>query len=51
MIVMHCAGRTRSIIGTETLRALGTPYPLAALENGTQGISGNTVQTGFLPTA
>ncbi len=37
MIVMHCAGRTRSIIGAETLRALGTPYPVAALENGTQG--------------
>ncbi len=36
-IVVNCAGRTRSIIGAETLRALGLPNPIAALENGTQG--------------
>lgn len=36
-IVVHCAGRTRSIIGAETLRALGIPNPVYALRNGTQG--------------
>ena len=34
---MHCVGRTRSIIGAETLRALGVRKPVLALENGTQG--------------
>jgi rhodanese-related sulfurtransferase len=36
-IVIHCAGRTRSIIGAQTLRNLGVPNPVFALENGTQG--------------
>ncbi len=36
-IVVNCAGRTRSIIGAETLRALGVKNPVLALENGTQG--------------
>jgi rhodanese-related sulfurtransferase len=36
-IVVNCAGRTRSIIGAETLRALGLPNKIVALENGTQG--------------
>lgn len=36
-VVINCAGRTRSIIGAETLRALGIRNPLFALENGTQG--------------
>ena len=36
-IVVNCAGRTRSIIGAQTLRYLGVPNPVAALENGTQG--------------
>jgi rhodanese-related sulfurtransferase len=36
-IVVHCAGRTRSIIGAQTLRNLGVPNPVIALENGTQG--------------
>lgn len=36
-IVVNCAGRTRSIIGAETLRRLGVPNPVYALENGTQG--------------
>lgn len=35
-VVVHCAGRTRSIIGTETLRALGVENPVFALEDGTQ---------------
>ena len=36
-IVVHCAGRTRSIIGAQTLIQLGLPNPIFALENGTQG--------------
>lgn len=36
-VVVHCAGRTRSIIGAQTLRHLGLPNPVLALENGTQG--------------
>lgn len=36
-IVIHCAGRTRSIIGAQILRSLGIPNPVVALENGTQG--------------
>lgn len=36
-VVVHCAGRTRSIIGAQTLRDLGIPNPVFALENGTQG--------------
>lgn len=36
-IIIHCAGRTRSIIGAQILRSLGVPNPVIALENGTQG--------------
>ena len=36
-IVVNCAGRTRSIIGAQTLIDLGVPNPVLALENGTQG--------------
>lgn len=36
-IVVNCAGRTRSIIGAQTLINLGVPYEVVALENGTQG--------------
>jgi rhodanese-related sulfurtransferase len=36
-IVINCAGRTRSIIGAQTLIDLGIPNPVYALENGTQG--------------
>ena len=36
-IVINCAGRTRSIIGAQTLIHLGLPNPVYALENGTQG--------------
>ncbi|MFA9439863.1 rhodanese-like domain-containing protein [Uliginosibacterium sp. sgz301328] len=36
-VVVHCAGRTRSIIGAQTLRHLGWLNPVLALENGTQG--------------
>jgi rhodanese-related sulfurtransferase len=36
-IVVNCAGRTRSIIGAQTLIDVGVPNPVFALENGTQG--------------
>jgi rhodanese-related sulfurtransferase len=37
LVVVHCAGRTRSIIGTQSLVNAGIPNPVAALENGTMG--------------
>ena len=36
-VVINCAGRTRSIIGAQTLRWLGVQNPVYALENGTLG--------------
>jgi rhodanese-related sulfurtransferase len=36
-IVINCAGRTRSIIGAQTLINLGIKNTILALENGTQG--------------
>jgi len=36
-IVINCAGRTRSIIGAQTLVNFGLGNPIYALENGTQG--------------
>jgi rhodanese-related sulfurtransferase len=47
-VVIHCAGRTRSIIGAQTLRNLGVPNPVIALENGTQGwaLAGLTLEHG-----
>jgi rhodanese-related sulfurtransferase len=36
-IVVNCAGRTRSILGAQTLIDFGVPNPVYALENGTQG--------------
>ena len=36
-IIVNCAGRTRSIIGAQTLINFGVPNPVYALENGTQG--------------
>ena len=36
-VVINCAGRTRSIIGAQSLRDCGVPNPVFALENGTQG--------------
>ena len=36
-VVVHCAGRTRSIIGAQTLIDLGVSEPVYALENGTVG--------------
>jgi len=36
-IIVNCAGRTRSILGAQTLINSGVPNPVFALENGTQG--------------
>ena len=47
-IVVNCAGRTRSIIGAQTLIDFGVPNPVVALENGTQGwtLAGLTLENG-----
>ena len=47
-VVVNCAGRTRSIIGAQTLRNLGLRNPIYALENGTQGwqLHGLTLEHG-----
>lgn len=37
LVLVHCAGRTRSIIGTQSLVNSGIPNPIAAVENGTMG--------------
>tara|TARA_R110001583_G_scaffold195257_2_gene370984 strand:- start:45701 stop:47293 length:1593 start_codon:yes stop_codon:yes gene_type:complete len=36
-VVINCAGRTRSIIGAQSLRNIGLKNPVFALRNGTQG--------------
>jgi rhodanese-related sulfurtransferase len=36
-VVVNCAGRTRSILGAESLRQAGLPNPVVALRNGTMG--------------
>lgn len=43
-IVVNCAGRTRSILGAQTLINLGIKSPVFALENGTQGWVLNDLQ-------
>ncbi|MFV0526293.1 MAG: rhodanese-like domain-containing protein [Acidimicrobiales bacterium] len=47
-VVVNCAGRTRSIIGSQSLIDAGLPNPVYALENGTMGweLAGLTVATG-----
>ena len=37
LVVVNCAGRTRSIIGAQSLRNAGLPNQVVALENGTMG--------------
>ena len=37
LIVVNCAGRTRSIIGAQSLINAGIPNPVVALKNGTMG--------------
>lgn len=36
-VIVHCAGRTRSIMGAQTLIESGVPNPVRSLENGTMG--------------
>ncbi len=36
-VVVNCAGRTRSIMGAESLRSAGVPNKVVALRNGTMG--------------
>ena len=47
-IIVNCAGRTRSIIGTQSLVNAGIPNPVAALRNGTIGwtLAGQTLEHG-----
>src|SRR5262245_3591452 len=37
LVVVNCAGRTRSIIGCQSLRNAGVPNPVVALKDGTMG--------------
>ena len=47
-IVINCAGRTRSIMGAESLRRAGVPNRIVALRNGTMGweLAGLTCERG-----
>jgi rhodanese-related sulfurtransferase len=47
-IVVNCAGRTRSIIGAQSLIHAGVPNPVFALRNGTIGwlLAGQTLEHG-----
>ena len=47
-IIVNCAGRTRSIIGTQSLINSGIPNPVSALRNGTIGwtLAGQTLVKG-----
>ena len=47
-IVVNCAGRTRSIMGAESLRRAGVPNEVVALRNGTMGwqLAGLEVERG-----
>ena len=48
LVVVNCAGRTRSIMGAESLRQAGIPNKVLALRNGTMGweLSGLTCDRG-----
>ena len=37
LVVVSCAGRTRGIIGAQSLLTAGIPNPVMSLEGGTQG--------------
>jgi rhodanese-related sulfurtransferase len=47
-VIVNCAGRTRSIIGTQSLVNAGLPNPVAALRNGTIGwkLAGQVLDAG-----
>src|SRR5258708_11447288 len=48
LVVVNCAGRTRSIIGAQSLIDAGVPNKVVALRNGTMGwnLAGLTCETG-----
>jgi rhodanese-related sulfurtransferase len=48
LVVVNCAGRTRSIIGCQSLINAGLPNPVVALRNGTMGwhLAGFTLDSG-----
>src|SRR5262249_15027172 len=48
LVVVNCAGRTRSIIGTQSLINAGVPNKVVALRNGTMGwnLAGLTCESG-----
>jgi rhodanese-related sulfurtransferase len=47
-VIVNCAGRTRSIIGTQSLVNAGIPNPVSALRNGTIGwtLAGQSLEHG-----
>ncbi len=47
-VIVNCAGRTRSLIGTQSLINVGLPNPVAALRNGTIGwtLAGQALEHG-----
>ena len=47
-VIVNCAGRTRSIIGTQSLINAGIPNPVSALRNGTIGwtLAGQQLNSG-----
>ena len=47
-VIVNCAGRTRSLIGAQSLINAGIPNPVAALRNGTIGwtLAGQTLEHG-----
>jgi len=47
-VIVNCAGRTRSIIGAQSLVNAGIPNPVCALRNGTIGwkLAGQTLELG-----
>ena len=50
-VVVHCGGRTRSIIGTQILLEMNLPNTLIGLQNGTMGwlLAGYELETGRQP--
>ncbi|KAF1020902.1 MAG: Thiosulfate sulfurtransferase GlpE [Paracidovorax wautersii] len=51
LVVVNCAGRTRSIIGAQTLIDAGLPNPVAALQDGTMAwlLEGHALEHGRAP--
>ena len=49
VVVVSCAGRTRGIIGAQSLVTAGVPNPVASLEGGTQGwrLAGLDLESGI----